>query len=1307
MKRTLALLLAVLMLTSGCFAAFAMPTNSTADVQNDYDIKGTNALGLMLADELESAETDPNEPYLIRDVSVSGNTVTVTYQNAASCDVVVAAYDEDTAQMLCSDVQSVEADSLSVELTLSDLSADGVIIKAFLLGSKHQALCQDYVYLELTKAYKEFYSKDTDDFDSAKVVNLDEDKDNNFLVLADEAHRANQNDTQNTLLSADYNGSVYTFGNVTAAITGLKEGDLFYYDDGGFENVIILRVSAVTVSSNGNATVKGTPVDLEDAFSYVRIDTTTDDCDFEVDDSEMDEGVTLLDDYGAKKVPRKELDSGAGGTFSKKFQVKDGPLSGTITLSIRAAFRICLSAKLKEVSFVVSTGATLKLSVSGKMEFPKKLGSFDVSPVTGVYIGISPTFVFRISAECSVSGSCGFAIGFGYNNTSGFINKSGFNRPAFDGLNVNGKVFIGIDLKPHAYLAHEKFVKAELSGEVGFEFTGKLENEPTDNSRVMHVCVDHEIDDVEHGCIDGDIAIVFNLGAKLVFGEGTKFESNLEIDLFQLSWKIGDFYWSLATEFFGWGECPFHLVRVDYLVKSKRSGQPVKNASVDVEDCFFWQMWSDDEATAVAAEVAYVINCYNGDVVTDVKTDQYGKTHVFYPIGTFCPEVSSPNGYDTAQTDEVQITYDKKEKEYFVNGSTEQLQIEVELDDSLIEFGSYPQTKVTDAELIAALNSQPQTWNSYGYYCSDDPGCKYTFPDGTEILNGFSGKMYASNYMQYTDVEYPADSGQLYRGVRFSAYRPYVTDAPASTDPDCGSQAGDGYYINTTYWFEWEPLFWRVLDPATGLVLCSKVIDGQPYNNYGITEVVEISNPPAEMDLDMWAWHDNNGDGYDDELVGWQIYSWSNPEKTQSATNYASSSIRNWLTSDFYNAAFTTNQKDQIQFTFLSNPEYTYQINDYESRSYAAAESTNDKVFLLSWFDIQNANYGFDPSPYSWDSARYAFETSDYAKCQGAYGSWWIRSSDYRKGSALDIFAGNCMANLTYSVDGIRPAMRLDLDALFTEPAEEEKEVSVSQALQRIKKTVETSATANSAVVQQGQTYTAAADGAVAGLEYVLLVREANAVDVAAETLWYIDQKTADSDTVSFTYVPRSSGNCTVEIIGEFQPQLTTYTVRWIVDGEVTEQQIEEGATIVKPADPMKDGYTFTGWSPAVPTTMPAQDMTFTAQFKKVEMPPTGKVRSVTASDVTVQYKTSSKLAPVVTADEGVKYMVAYSGFDNSIISIDANGNVTALKKGTTTVTVTATDENGGKEECKCTVTVKYAWWQWFILIVLFGFIWY
>ncbi len=59
------------------------------------------------------------------------------------------------------------------------------------------------------------------------------------------------------------------------------------------------------------------------------------------------------------------------------------------------------------------------------------------------------------------------------------------------------------------------------------------------------------------------------------------------------------------------------------------------------------------------------------------------------------------------------------------------------------------------------------------------------------------------------------------------------------------------------------------------------------------------------------------------------------------------------------------------------------------------------------------------------------------------------------------------------------------------------------------------------------------------------------------------------------------------------------FIVRYVVDGKTHDLHVlEQGDKIPVPADPTKFGYVFVGWEPEVPSTMPAEDLEFVAQWE-------------------------------------------------------------------------------------------------------------
>ncbi len=78
--------------------------------------------------------------------------------------------------------------------------------------------------------------------------------------------------------------------------------------------------------------------------------------------------------------------------------------------------------------------------------------------------------------------------------------------------------------------------------------------------------------------------------------------------------------------------------------------------------------------------------------------------------------------------------------------------------------------------------------------------------------------------------------------------------------------------------------------------------------------------------------------------------------------------------------------------------------------------------------------------------------------------------------------------------------------------------------------------------------------------------------------------------------VPSTMPANNVKVVAEWQ--VNEYTLTINVDGVKTEVVYEYGETVEAPTDPSKDGHTFTGWSPEVPSTMPAQNLTIKATWK-------------------------------------------------------------------------------------------------------------
>ena len=154
---------------------------------------------------------------------------------------------------------------------------------------------------------------------------------------------------------------------------------------------------------------------------------------------------------------------------------------------------------------------------------------------------------------------------------------------------------------------------------------------------------------------------------------------------------------------------------------------------------------------------------------------------------------------------------------------------------------------------------------------------------------------------------------------------------------------------------------------------------------------------------------------------------------------------------------------------------------------------------------------------------------------------------------------------------------------------------------------------------------------------------------------YHFESWMADSKVISKENPYAFLANKDVDAVAQFSPN--TYPVTFVVDGNESTQMLDYNSVVSKPADPVKEGYSFTGWSPAFEegTKVPVGGLKYEAQWKVNQYTITFDTDGGSAvASITQDYGTAVK-APEAPTKEGY----TFTGWDKEVPATMPATNVT------------------------------------------------
>lgn len=607
---------------------------------SNMSVSATNSFGQLLVNGLgidgENGSDLSSESRVI-EITMNGSTAMVKYIAKKDANLVVGIYTDDSEQeMIASGTVAVQATpdntaSSIVEVPLSGEVPEHYTVKGFLLDKEdHAPLCGEYTNAFYTENVEELEGATIDDFDSARAVNLDDDRTTNFGVVKQGVMLLQEDELENgagenIVVLDDSENQIYQIENASTELLNLKQGSIIVCKYGE-NNLIIAHVADFEINGTTVTIYGDEDFQLEDVFSILKMDgeNTTDEA---IVDTETGDGKVSY--IGTQEIETLDSTNEWEGKaeFSHVFKIStdDGkdedseekPISGSVegTVSIKAAIklklRLCDDNKMVSLSFPM----TEKFELEGSVEYKGEILKFPkiTLPVYGcLSVGFEPQMVFKANASVAFKMESTQMIGFEWSQKDGTQDISEAPVTSIN-FKLSGSIYLGFDMAPKAELGVGKvsLVKLKFKAEAGFELSAeeRLGNQGTGLDEI-HGC---------KNCYEGELEF------KLTLGVGLKillYEPKIEITPF--SHSFGKAYASADYGDFGWGECPHVKYRLTLKAGKAGAGTTVKIQSNDSDTSSLYTetiLDADGNSTVYLPEREYriIVNKGSMEFVKTIK----------------------------------------------------------------------------------------------------------------------------------------------------------------------------------------------------------------------------------------------------------------------------------------------------------------------------------------------------------------------------------------------------------------------------------------------------------------------------------------------------------------------------------------------------------------------------------------------------------------------------------------------------------------------------------------------------------------